>query len=128
MNKAELMGRLTRDPEIKYSQGEQPVEIARFSLAVDRKRKNADGEREADFIGCKAFGKLAEFCEKHLQKGTKVALSGRIETGSYTNKDGQKIYTTTVVADEIEFAESKKNSTPDRDPAEDAYFGSMAAQ
>jgi len=95
---------------------------------VDRKRKNADGEREADFIGCKAFGKLAEFCEKYLQKGTKVALSGRIETGSYTNKDGQKIYTTTVVADEIEFAESKKNSTPDRDPAEDAYFDSMAAQ
>lgn len=128
MNKAELMGRLTRDPEIKYSQGDQPVEIARFTLAVDRKRKNADGEREADFIGCKAFGKLAEFCEKYLQKGTKVALSGRIETGSYTNKDGQKIYTTTVVADEIEFAESKKSNAPDRDPAEDAYFDSMAAQ
>ena len=108
MNKVILMGRLTRDPEVRYSQGDNPMAIARFSLAVDRRRtsNNQDGQT-ADFINIVTFGKLGEFAEKYLHKGTKVTLSGRIQTGSYTNKDGQKVYTTEVVADEIEFAESK---------------------
>ena len=112
MNKVILMGRLTRDPEVRYSQGDNPMAIARFSLAVDRRRtsNNQDGQT-ADFINIVTFGKLGEFAEKYLHKGTKVTLSGRIQTGSYTNKDGQKVYTTEVVADEIEFAESKNSSS-----------------
>ena len=108
------MGRLTRDPEVRYSQGDNPMAIARFSLAVDRRRtsNNQDGQT-ADFINIVTFGKLGEFAEKYLHKGTKVTLSGRIQTGSYTNKDGQKVYTTEVVADEIEFAESKNSSSSD---------------
>lgn len=110
MNKVILMGRLTRDPEVRYTQGENPLAIARFTLAVDRRRQqNADGQT-ADFIGIVAFGRTGEFVEKYLHKGTKVTLSGRIQTGSYTNKEGNKVYTTDVVADEIEFAESKNSA------------------
>lgn len=106
MNKVILMGRLTRNPEVRYSQGENSLAIARYSLAVDRKIKKT-GEAEADFISCIAFGKAAEFTEKYLIQGTKIALTGRIQTGSYTNKEGQKIYTTEVVVEEQEFTESK---------------------
>ena len=109
MNKVILMGRLTRDPEVRYSQGEQATAIARYTLAVDRRFKR-DGDQTADFIGCVAFGKLGEFAEKYLRKGTKVVVTGRIQTGSYTNKDGQKVYTTDVVIEDQEFAESKGNS------------------
>ena len=114
MNKVILMGRLTRDPEVRYAQGENAMAIARFSLAVDRRRQgNTDGVT-ADFINIVAFGRLGEFTEKYLFKGTKVALSGRIQTGSYTNKDGVRVYTFDIIADDIEFAESKKNSDGDR--------------
>ena len=108
MNKVILMGRLTRDPEVRYSQGDSQMAIAKYTLAVDRRfqRNNSDGQT-ADFIGCTAFGKAGEFAEKYFHKGTKVAVTGRIQTGSYTNKDGQKVYTTEVVVEEQEFAESK---------------------
>lgn len=109
MNKVILMGRLTRDPEIRYSQGNQSTAIARYTLAVDRRFKR-EGEPNADFINCIAFGKLGEFAERYLQKGTKIAIIGRIQTGSYTNKDGVKVYTTDVVVEEQEFAESKNGS------------------
>lgn len=110
MNKVILMGRLTKDPEIRYSQGANgSTAIARYSLAVDRKFKQ-EGQPNADFINCIAFGKLGEFAEKYLHKGTKIAVVGRIQTGSYTNKDGQKVYTTDVVVEEQEFAESKNAS------------------
>ena len=106
MNKAILMGRLTRDPDVRYSQGENPMAIARYTLAVDRRFKR-DGEQSADFINCLAFGKSAEFAEKYFKQGTKIAVSGRIQTGSYTNREGVKVYTTEVVIEEQEFAESK---------------------
>ena len=111
MNKVILMGRLTRDPEVRYSQGESQMAIAKYTLAVDRRfqRNNSDGQT-ADFIGCTAFGKAGEFAEKYFHKGTKVAVTGRIQTGSYTNKDGQKVYTTDVIVEEQEFAESKNAS------------------
>lgn len=109
MNKVILMGRLTRDPEVRYSQGENSTAIARYSLAVDRRFKR-QGEADADFINCVSFGKTAEFAEKYFKQGTKIAVTGRIQTGSYTNKDGQKVYTTDVVIDEQEFAESKSSS------------------
>ena len=105
------MGRLTRDPEVRYSQGENSTAIARYTLAVDRRfRRNNDGEQSADFIGCVAFGKSAEFAEKYFRQGIKVVVTGRIQTGSYTNKDGQKVYTTDVVVEDQEFAESKAMS------------------
>lgn len=111
MNKVILMGRLTRDPDVRYSQGANGnMAIARFSLAVDRRfqRQDAQGEQaNADFISCVAFGKQGEFVEKYFHKGMKMVLTGRIQTGSYTNKEGSKVYTTDVVAEEIEFAESK---------------------
>lgn len=108
MNKVILMGRLTRDPEVRYSQGENPTAIARYTLAVDRRfRRGNDGEQNADFIGCVAFGRSAEFAEKYFRQGLKVIVTGRIQTGSYTNKDGQKVYTTDVVVEDQEFAESK---------------------
>ncbi|MDF2542571.1 MAG: hypothetical protein K0S47_2289 [Herbinix sp.] len=107
MNKVILIGRLTRDPEVRYSQGENSTAIARFTLAVDRRFRRAGETQEADFIGCVAFGKQAEFVEKYFKQGMKMVAVGRIQTGSYTNKDGQKVYTTDVVAEEIEFAESK---------------------
>ena len=110
MNKVILMGRLTRDPDIRYTQGNS-MAIARYTLAVDRRRSNADGQREADFISCVAFGRQAEFAERYLHQGTKIAATGRIQTGGYTNKDGQKVYTTDVVIEEQEFAESKNASS-----------------
>ena len=109
MNKVILMGRLTRDPEVRYSQGEHATAVARFSLAVDRRFKK-DNEPAADFINCVAFGKTGEFVEKYARQGTKFVVEGRIQTGSYTNKDGQKVYTTDVVVEQIEFAESKNTS------------------
>ena len=112
MNKVILMGRLTRDPEVRYSQGETPLAIARYSLAVDRRGARSAGgdDQTADFINCVAFGRAGEFAEKYFRKGTKVLVSGRIQTGSYTNKDGVKVYTTDVVVEEQEFAESKNAS------------------
>ena len=108
MNKVILMGRLTRDPEVRYSQGDNAMAIARYSLAVDRRgRSNSQDEQTADFINIVAFGRQGEFAEKYLHKGTKILLTGRIQTGSYTNKDGVRVYTTDIVAEEQEFAESK---------------------
>ena len=109
MNKVILMGRLTRDPDIRYTQGENSMAIARYTLAVDR-RYRKEGEQTADFIGCVAFGKQAEFAEKYLYQGIKIVITGRIQTGSYINKDGQRVYTTDVVVEEQEFAESKAAS------------------
>ena len=109
MNKVILMGRLTRDPEVRYSAGENASAVARFTLAVDR-RFRRDGDSTADFISCVAFGRTAEFAEKYLRQGLKVVLTGRIQTGSYTKRDGQKVYTTDVVAEDLEFAESKAAS------------------
>ena len=113
MNKVILMGRLTRDPEVRYSQGANSLAIARYTLAVDR-RFRRDGEATADFINCVAFGKSAEFAERYLRQGVKIAVTGRIQTGSYTNRDGQKVYTTEVVVEEHEFAESKGSSDMNR--------------
>ena len=113
MNKVILCGRLTADPEVRYTTGENAMAIARYSLAVDRRfaRRDAGSDQQtADFIGCVAFGKSAEFAEKYLHKGTKMLIVGRIQTGSYTNRDGQKVYTTDVVIEEQEFAESKNAS------------------
>ncbi len=106
MNKVILMGRLTRDPEVRYSQGDSASAVARYTLAVDR-RFRRDGEASADFINCVVFGKQAEFAERYLRQGVKIAVTGRIQTGSYTNRDGQRVYTTDVVIEEQEFAESK---------------------
>ena len=106
MNKVILMGRLTRDPEVRYGAGENSTAVARYTIAVDRRFKR-DGEQSADFIGCVASGRNAEFAEKYLRQGTKIVLTGRIQTGSYTNRDGQKVYTTDIVVEEQEFAESK---------------------
>lgn len=120
MNKVIEIGRLVKDPEIRYSQGANPTAIARYTLAVDRKFKQ-EGQPTADFINCIAFGKLGEFAEKYLNKGVKIAVTGRIQTGSYTNKDGQKVYTTDVVVEEQEFCESKSqsNSQPQPTPSND---------
>lgn len=109
MNKVILMGRLTRDPEVRYSQGENSLAIARYTLAVDR-RFRRDGEATADFINCVAFGRQAEHAEKYYRQGLKIVIGGRIQTGSYTNRDGVKVYTTEVVVEEQEFAESKASS------------------
>ena len=110
MNRVILMGRLTRDPEVRYSQGETPLAIARYTLAVDRRFNRNGDENTADFIPCVAFGKAGEFAERYFRKGIKIAVTGRIQTGSYTNKDGVKVYTTEVVVEEQEFAESKNSS------------------
>ena len=111
MNKVILMGRLTRDPEVRYSQGERAMAIARYTLAVDRRgRRGGNGDdsaQTADFIPCVAFDRAGEFAEKYFHQGMKVVVTGRIQTGSYTNKDGQRVYTTDVVVEEQEFAESK---------------------
>ena len=129
MNKVILMGRLTKDPVVRYSQGENASAVARFTLAVDRRfKRNTD--QTADFISCVAFGKTAEFIEKYFKQGTKVVGSGRIQTGSYTNKDGQKVYTTDVVLEEVEFAESKKSAdsnAPASDPTPTAPSPASAA-
>lgn len=106
MNKVILMGRLTRDPEVRYSQGENSLAIARFSLAVDRRFKR-QGETETDFFNCTAFGKQAEFVERYLKQGTKMLITGRIQNDNYTNKEGQKVYSVQIIVDEMEFAESK---------------------
>ena len=111
MNKVILMGRLTRDPEVRYTQGENQMAVARYTLAVDRRFNRNNDENTADFISCVAFGKSGEFAERYLRKGTKIAVTGRIQTGSYTNKDGVKVYTTDVVVEDQEFAESKNSSS-----------------
>ena len=109
MNKVILMGRLTREPDVRYSQNaDGSMAVARYTLAVDRRRgRNSDNEQSADFISCVAFGRSGEFAEKYLHQGTKIVVTGRIQTGSYTNKDGQRVYTTDVVVEDQEFAESK---------------------
>ncbi len=111
MNKVILMGRLTRDPEVRYSAGESSTAVARYTLAVDRRYRRDGSDQTADFIGCVAFGRSAEFAEKYLRQGTKICVTGRIQTGSYTNRDGQKVYTTDVVVEDQEFAESKAASS-----------------
>lgn len=112
MNKTILMGRLTRDPELRYTSGENSIAIARYTLAVNRKFSRKD-EPNADFISCVAFGKSAEFAEKYFHQGSKIVVCGRIQTGSYTNRDNQKVYTTEVVIEEQEFAESKNARSND---------------
>ena len=107
MNKVILMGRLTRDPDVRYSAGESGTSVARYTLAVDRRFNKRDGEATADFISCVAFGRSAEFAQKYFHQGLKVVVTGRIQTGSYTNRDGNKVYTTDVAVEEQEFAESK---------------------
>ena len=109
MNKVILMGRLTRDPEVRYSQGENGSAVARFSLAVDRRFKRA-GDAEADFFNCTAFGRQAEFVERYLKRGTKMVVTGRIQNDNYTNRDGQKVYSVQIIVEELEFAESKASS------------------
>ena len=104
------MGRLTRDPDVRYSAGENSTAVARYTLAVDRRFRRDGDSATADFIGCVAFGRQAEFAEKYLRQGTKIAITGRIQTGSYTNKDGQRVYTTDVIVENVEFAESKNSS------------------
>ena len=106
MNKVILMGRLTRDPDVRYSQGERATAVARYTLAVNRRFKR-DGEPDADFVNCVAFGRAGEFAEKYFRQGIKIVISGRIQTGSYTNKDGIKVYTTDVIVEEQDFCESK---------------------
>lgn len=137
MNKTILMGRLTRDPEIRYSSGDEPTAIARYTLAVDRRFKRQGDDQSADFINCVVFGRGAEFAEKYLHQGIKIVVTGRIQTGSYTNKDGHKVYTTEVVIEEQEFAESKAaqngntqsssstGNTPRQAPASDPGDGFM---
>ena len=125
MNKVILMGRLTKDPDIRYSQGEKSTAVARFSLAVDRKFKQ-DGQPTADFINCLAFGKRAEFIEKYCRKGTKLVVEGSWQTGSYTNKDGNKVYTNECLIENCEFAESKaaaQNSQPAEGPSPNSAAG-----
>lgn len=107
MNRVILMGRLTRDPEVRYSQGERSMAISRYTLAVDRRGRKVENEQNADFINCVAFDKVGEFAEKYFRQGMRVLISGRIQTGSYTNKDGVKVYTTDIVVEDQEFADSK---------------------
>lgn len=109
MNKVIMMGRLTRDPEVRYSQGASQTAIARFSLAVDRRWKR-EGEPDADFFNCTVFGRQADFVEKYLRQGTKVVITGRVQNDNYTNKEGQKVYSVQIIVEEIEFAESKNAS------------------
>ena len=119
------MGRLTRDPEVRYTQdrnGEQ-MTIARYTLAVDRRRRQQEGQPKADFISCIAFGRGGEFAEKYLHQGTKICVSGRIQTGSYTNKDGQKVYTTDVVVEDQEFAESRRAAAETQSQPDAGYVG-----
>ena len=129
MNRVILMGRLTRDPDVRYSTGAQSMAIARYTLAVDRRMRRDNNDPNAvtaDFPSCVAFGRQAEFAEKYLHKGTKVVVSGRLQTGKYTNKDGQTVYTTDVVIDDQEFAESRAVS--DRNAAQATYAGAPAPQ
>ena len=114
MNKVVLVGRLTRDPEVRYSQGDSATAVARYTLAVDRRFKR-DNEPTADFIPCVAFDRAGEFAEKYFHQGTKLVVTGRIQTGSYTNRDGQKVYTTEVIVEDQEFAESKNAASGNSD-------------
>lgn len=125
MNKVILIGRLTRDPEVRYSGGENATAVARYTLAVDRRFKR-DNEPTADFIQCVAFGKNGEFAEKYLRQGTKIAVVGHIQTGSYTKDDGSKVYTTNVVVDEHEFAESKNASSGSGTTSDSGYASAPA--
>lgn len=121
MNKVILMGRLTRDPEVRYSAGENATAVARYTLAVDRRFRREGNDQTADFIGCVAFGRSAEFAEKYFRQGLKVIVTGRIQTGSYTNRDGVKVYTTDVVVEDQEFAESKNASGGQSASADTSY-------
>lgn len=121
MNKIVLLGRLTRDPEVRYSQGENSMAIARFSLAVNRRYKR-EGEPDADFFNCTAFGKQAEFVEKYLKQGIKILVAGRLENNNYTNKEGQKVYSVQVMVEEIEFAESKSNSATEPEQSSNGFM------
>ena len=121
MNKIILLGRLTRDPEVRYTQGDNSMAIAKFSLAVNRRFKK-ENEPEADFFNCTAFGKQAEFVEKYLKQGTKILLSGRIQNDNYTNKEGQKVYSIQIMVEEIEFAESKNNNTSEPSQSNDGFM------
>ena len=116
MNKVILMGRLTKDPDVRYTQGNEPMCIARYTLAVDRMGKKKEGQTNADFPNCVAFGRLGEFAEKYLKKGTKIALVGRLQTGIYTDRNGNKVYTTEVIVESQEFAESKNAQSNGRQP------------
>lgn len=131
MNKVILMGRPTRDPEIRYSQGENSMAVAKFILAVDRRFNSGENEQTADFISCVAFGKRAEFFEKYTRQGTKLVIEGHIQTGNYTNKDGNRIYTTDIVVESAEFAESKasaEGNAPNRSESETDEDGFMNIQ
>ncbi len=125
MNKVILMGRLTRDPDVKYTAGDNPMAIARYTLAVDRRFKR-ENEATADFISCVAFGKAAEFAEKYFRQGIRIVVSGRIQTGSYTNRDGNKVYTTDVVVEEQEFAESKNNAAGNNNAQDNTAAGQQS--
>lgn len=128
MNKVILMGRLTRDPEVRYSAGENATAVARYTLAVDRRfRRDGNNDQNADFIGCVAFGRSAEFAEKYFRQGLKIVVTGRIQTGSYTNKDGVRVYTTDVVVEDQEFAESK-NASGAGTSASSGYDSAPAAE
>lgn len=128
MNKVILMGRLTKDPDVRWTQGQNQTCVARYTLAVDRRVKSQDGQQNADFISMVSFGSQAEFIEKYIKKGTKIVISGHIQTGSYTNKDGVKVYTTDVITESVEFAESKKaagenaQSTPEPQTDSDGFM------
>lgn len=129
MNNVTLMGRLTRDPDVRYTQGAETMTIARYTLAVDRRRSSkGDQEQSADFINCVAFGKSGEFAEKYLTKGMKIAIRGRIQTGSYTDRDGRKVYTTEVVVDEQEFCESRGQAVTNVDQTASQYADAPVAQ
>lgn len=117
MNQAILIGRLTRDPDVRYGRGEDQTAVGRYTLAVDRRFKR-EGEKDADFISCVCFGKSAEFAEKYLTKGMKIAVTGRIQTGSYTNREGQKVYTTDIIIESQEFVEKKGSGTPQEEGSE----------
>ena len=121
MNKTILSGRLTKDPETRYTQAAEPMAVSRYTLAVDRPGKK-DGQQNADFISCVAFGKNGQFAEKYLKKGTKIIVEGHIQTGSFTNKEGKKVYTTDVVVDRQEFCESKRDASERAsEPANDDF-------
>lgn len=121
MNKVILMGRLTRDPEVRYTQGDKPTAVARYTLAVNRTYKR-QGEPDADFINCVAFGRAGEFAEKYFKQGIRIVVSGRIQTGSYTNRDGVKVYTTDIIVESQEFAESKSSSRPTETPDDNGFM------
>ena len=124
MNKVILMGRLTRDPEVRYSQGERSMAIARYTLAVDRRgRRGQDGDQTADFINIVAFDRAGEFAEKYFRQGMRVLITGRIQTGSYVNKDGQKVYTTDVIVEDQEFADSKNQGSDNSSYGNNSYGG-----